>query len=72
MTKETVKFLRKGWASLMAWVNAVDYSIVDYTTDRIRELEREMKLLMDEIMETRMPGEAAKGGFHPSAPAHET
>lgn len=56
----------------MAWVNAMDCSIVDYTTDRIRGLEREMKLLKDEIMETRMPGEAAKGGFHPSAPAHET
>ena len=72
MTKRTVKLLRKGWASLMAWVNAMDYSIVDYTNDRIRGLEREIRLLKDEIMQTRIPGGAANGGFHPSTPARET
>lgn len=72
MTKGNINLLRKGWASLMSWANAMDYSIVDYTNDRIRGLEREMKLLKDEILQTRMPSGATDGRFHPSAPARES
>jgi hypothetical protein len=63
--------LRKGRDFLMAWVTAMDYSAVDYTDDRIRELEHQVKQLRDELMQTRMAAEAAGGGFEPSAPARE-
>ena len=38
MTRGAVAMLRKRWASLMAWVAAMDYSVADYTNDRIGRL----------------------------------
>jgi hypothetical protein len=34
MTNGAVALLRKRWASLIAWVAAMDYSAADYTNDR--------------------------------------
>jgi hypothetical protein len=34
MTNGAVALLRRRWASLMAWVAAMDYSAADYTNDR--------------------------------------
>jgi len=45
MTNGAVALLRKRWASLMAWVAAMDYSTADYTNDRIGRLEREVEQL---------------------------
>jgi DNA-binding HxlR family transcriptional regulator len=54
MTKGALELLRKGRDALMAWVIAMDYSAVDYTNDRIRELETEVKQLKDEVRRTRL------------------
>jgi non-heme chloroperoxidase len=45
MTNGAVALLRKRWASLIAWVAAMDYSAADYTNDRIGGLEREVEQL---------------------------
>jgi len=52
MTNAAVALLRRRWASLMAWVAAMDYSAVDYTNDRIGGLEREVEQLKDELRRT--------------------
>jgi hypothetical protein len=72
MTNGAVALLRKRWASLIAWVAAMDYSAADYTNDRIGGLEREVELLKDELRRTRMSAGAADGGFEPSAPSRGT
>jgi hypothetical protein len=56
----------------MAWVTAIDYSAVDYTTDRIRGLEHGVKQLKDEVRRTCRSAGTVVGGFEPSAPARET
>jgi hypothetical protein len=56
MTNAAVALLRRRWASLMAWVAAMDYSAADYTNDRIGGLEREVEQLKDELTRTRTPG----------------
>ncbi len=63
MTIGAVVLLRKRWASLMAWVAAMDYSAPDYTNDRIGGLEREVEQLKDELRRTRRSAGAADGGF---------
>ena len=63
MTNGAVALLRKRWASIMAWVAAMDYSAADYTNDRIGGLEREVEQLKDELRRTRMSAGAADGGF---------
>ena len=63
MTNGAVALLRRRWASLMAWVAAMDYSAADYTNDRIGGLEREVELLKDELRRTHMSAGAADGGF---------
>ena len=45
MTNGAVALLRKRWASLIAWVAAMDYSAADHANDRIRGLEREVEQL---------------------------
>ena len=44
--------LRKRWASLIAWVAAMDYSAADYTNGRISRLERDVRQLKDELRRT--------------------
>jgi hypothetical protein len=61
MTNGAVALLRKRWASLIAWVAAMDYSAADYTNDRIRGLEREVEQLKDELRRTQMSAGAADG-----------
>ncbi len=63
--------LRKRWASLIAWVAAMDYSAAEYTNGRIGRLEREVEQLKDELGRTRMSAGAADGGVKPSAPSAE-
>jgi hypothetical protein len=72
MTNGTVALLRKRWASLIAWVAAMDYSAADYTNDHIGGLEREVEQLKDELRRTRMSAGAADGGCEPSAPSRGT
>jgi len=69
MTNGAVALLRKRWASLIAWVAAMDYSAAD---DRIGGLEREVEQLKDELRRTRMSAGAADGGFKLSAPPRGT
>jgi len=52
MTNAAVALLRKRWASLMAWLAAMDYSAADYTNDRIGGLEREVEQLKNELRQT--------------------
>jgi hypothetical protein len=49
MTNGAVALLRKRWASLIAWVAAMDYSAADYTNVRIGGLEREVEQLKNEL-----------------------
>ena len=72
MTNGAVALLRKRWASLIAWVAAMDYSAADYTNGRICGLEREVEQLKDELRRTQMSAGAADGGFEPSAPSRGT
>ena len=60
MTNGAVALLRKRWASLIAWVAAMDYSAADYTNDRIGGLEREVEQL-NELRRSRMSAGAADG-----------
>ena len=72
MTNGAVALLRKRWASLIAWVAAMDYSAADYTNDRIGGLEREVELLKDELRRTRIlpepPTAASNQVHHPAEP----
>ena len=47
MTNGILALVWKGWHSLKAWVTAMDYSAFDYTNDRMRGLEQEVKELKD-------------------------
>ena len=69
---ELWRFLRKRWASLMAWVAAMDYSAADYTDDRIAGLEREVEQLKAELRRTRRFAGAADDSCEPSAPCRGT
>ena len=71
MTNRVVALLRKQWASLISLVAAMDYSVVDYTLDRIGGLEREVEQLKDELGRIRMSAGAADRGVKPSAPSAE-
>jgi hypothetical protein len=68
----TVNIFRKRWDSLMEWVTAMDYSTFDYTNDRIRRLEHEVKRLNDELRRTRISSGTPDGGSDASAQARET
>jgi hypothetical protein len=46
----------------MAWVMAMDYPAFDYTNDRIRGLEHEVKELREELRRTRISSETATVG----------
>ena len=39
--------------AIVAWDNAMDYTPYDYVLDRVRNLEREVLLLRDELSVTR-------------------
>ena len=52
MTNGALALLRKGWASLMGWAAAMEYSAFDFTNDRIGGLERELEQLKDELRRT--------------------
>ncbi len=39
--------------AIVAWENAMDYTPYDYVLDRVRNLEREVLLLRDELSVTR-------------------
>jgi hypothetical protein len=69
MTAGAMELLRKGWASLVAWATAMDYSAFDYTNDRIRRLEHEVKELKDEIGRTRISAGTADRGFEQRVPS---
>ena len=72
MTNGAVALLRKRWASLIAWVAAMDYSAADYTNVRIGGLERELEQLRDELGRTAClpepPGAASNQVRHPAEP----
>jgi hypothetical protein len=68
MTNGILELVWKGWDSLKAWVTAMDYSVFDYTNDRMRGLEQEVKELKDELRRTRISTEPTGGGFEQSAP----
>jgi hypothetical protein len=63
MTNRTMKFFPKVWDSLRRWETAMDYSAGDYTDDRIRWLEQEVKTLKEELRRTRASAGTADGGF---------
>ena len=45
--------------AIVAWENAMDYTPYDYVLDRVRNLEREVLLLRDELSVTRTQALAA-------------
>jgi hypothetical protein len=72
MTNGAVALLRKRWASLIAWMAAMDYSAADCTNDRISWLEREVEQLKDELRRPPMlpepPTAASNQVHHPAEP----
>jgi hypothetical protein len=56
----------------MTRVAAMDDSAVDYTNDRIRGLEHEVRQLRAELRRTRMSAGTFGGGFESNVPARET
>ncbi len=48
--------LRRALAAVFAWIEAMDYSSVDYTRDRIDRLEREVGQLKEELRQSRDTG----------------
>ena len=48
--------LRRALAAVFAWIEAMDYSSVDYALDRIERLEREVGQLKEELRQSRDTG----------------
>ena len=48
--------LRRALAAVIAWIEAMDYSSVDYALDRIERLEREVGELKEEVRQSRDTG----------------
>jgi hypothetical protein len=48
--------LRRALAAVFAWVEAMDYSSVDYALDRIERLEKEVGQLKEELRQNRAAG----------------
>ena len=47
---------RRALAAVLAWIEAMDYSSVDYTLDRIERLEREVGQLREQLRQSRVSG----------------
>jgi polyhydroxyalkanoate synthesis regulator phasin len=47
---------RRSLAAVLAWIEAMDYSSVDYALDRIDRLEREVEQLKEELRQGRDTG----------------
>jgi HAMP domain-containing protein len=48
--------LRRALAAVFAWIEAMDYSSVDYALDRIERLEQEVGQLKEELRQSRDTG----------------
>jgi hypothetical protein len=48
--------LRRALTAVFAWIEAMDYSSVDYALDRIERLEREVGQLKEELRQCRDTG----------------
>lgn len=48
--------LRRAIAAVFAWIEAMDYSSVDYALDRIERLERGVRQLEEELRQSRDTG----------------
>jgi hypothetical protein len=48
--------LRRAFAAVFAWIEAMDYTSFDYTLDRIERLEREVGQLKEELRQSRDTG----------------
>ena len=48
--------LRRAFAAVFAWVQAMEYTSFDYTLDRIERLEREVGQLKKELRQGRDTG----------------
>ena len=55
LVPEQGKF-RRALAAVFAWIEAMDYSSVDYALDRIERLEREVGELKEELRRSRDAG----------------
>jgi HAMP domain-containing protein len=49
---------RRALGPVFAWLQAMDYSSVDYALDRIERLEREVGQLKEELRQSRDTGSA--------------
>ena len=48
--------LRRALAAVFSWLQAMEYTSVDHTLDRIENLEREVGRLKEELRQSRDPG----------------
>ena len=48
--------LRRALATVFAWIEAMDYSSVDYALDRIERLEQEVRQLKKELRQRHAKG----------------
>ena len=48
--------LRRAFAVVFAWLQAMEYTSFDYTLDRIEHLEREVGQLKEELRQSRDTG----------------
>ncbi len=48
--------LRRALAVVFSWLQAMEYTSVDYTLDRIERLERELGQLKEELRQSRDSG----------------
>jgi len=48
--------LRRALAAAFAWIEAMDYSSVDYALDRVERLEQEVGQLKEELRQSRDTG----------------
>ena len=55
LVPEQGKF-RRALAAVFAWIEAMDYSSLDYTRDRIDRLEQEVGQLKEELRQIRDTG----------------
>jgi hypothetical protein len=53
--------IRRAFAAVGAWLQALDYTGFDYTLDRTKRLERELARLKEELRQSR---EASSGDAH--------